>query len=218
MVSSSSFPLSSQNPFCNLTNPLLFPNPSFPLALSQASPPPLTAPSILKAPPSNFAPCRSCLQLLVPMVSLPPLLVSTLQNWGGRNLEPGTRNQDLIPILSATPVTFQRSKRGGVVCGNWDPSSQQTIRDLCKAHKEFGHKSEYFHSLLKANLAGRVAVPFDLQQLFSCLMSSTEFRLWEVAWKKLLRDLLSGFWQDAEMAVDNSNLPISLDHLCGERE
>ncbi|RMC09763.1 hypothetical protein DUI87_13550 [Hirundo rustica rustica] len=45
-----------------------------------------------------------------------------------------------------------------------------------------------------------------------------EFRLWEAAWKKLLRDLLPKFWQDPEMAVDNNNLPICLAHLCGEGE
>lgn len=61
-------------------------------------------------------------------------------------------------------------------------------------------------------------VPYDLQQLFSCLVSLAEFWLWEVAWKRLLRDSLPVLWQDPGMAVDNNNLPICMDHLYGEGE
>ncbi|RMC20291.1 hypothetical protein DUI87_01138 [Hirundo rustica rustica] len=35
---------------------------------------------------------------------------------------------------------------------------------------------------------------------------------------KELRDLLPELWQNPEMAVDNNNLPIQLEHLCGDGE
>ncbi|RMC03437.1 hypothetical protein DUI87_20634 [Hirundo rustica rustica] len=100
------------------------------------------------------------------------------------------------PSFSATPVTYRWSKRGGVVHGDWDPFPQQVIQDFCKAHIEVGRESEYFHNLLKANLAGNLTVPFDLQ-----------------------RDLLPELWQNPKTAVNNNNnFPIRLEHLCGYSE
>ncbi|RMB95374.1 hypothetical protein DUI87_28362 [Hirundo rustica rustica] len=133
-----------------------------------------------------------------------------LWSWAGGNLEPGSD-----PYFLCHTSHFQQSKKGDVVRGNSDPFYKQTIQDLCIAHKEFGRESEYFRGLLKANLAGNMMVSFNLRQLFSYLMSSTEFWLWEAAWKKLLRDLLPELWQDPETAVDNNNVSIGLDHLCG---
>ena len=101
---------------------------------------------------------------------------------------------------------------------NWEPLSHQTIKELCKAQKEFGRESEYFHGLLEANLSGAVMMPYDLRQLFSCLLSSAEFLLWKAAWEKEPRRLLPALLQSSDTAVDADNQALTMDHLSGEGE
>ncbi|RMC10069.1 hypothetical protein DUI87_12867 [Hirundo rustica rustica] len=47
-------------------------------------------------------------------------------------------------------------------------------------------------------------------------MNSTEFQLWEAAWKRLLRDALPGLLVDPETAIDEEGNALTLDHLVGE--
>ncbi|RMC15016.1 hypothetical protein DUI87_07195 [Hirundo rustica rustica] len=104
-------------------------------------------------------------------------------------MELGTRKHEAgsNPSFSATPFTYQQSKRGDAVHSNWDPFPQQVIQGLCKAQAKFGYEREYFCNHLKANLARNTTVPFDLQKY-----------------------LLPELWQNPEMAVDNKKLPIQL--------
>ncbi|RMC04465.1 hypothetical protein DUI87_18909 [Hirundo rustica rustica] len=46
--------------------------------------------------------------------------------------------------------------------------------------------------------------------------ASTEFQLWEAAWKRLLRDALPGLLIDPETAIDEEGNALTLDHLVGE--
>ncbi|RMC22824.1 hypothetical protein DUI87_00171 [Hirundo rustica rustica] len=100
--------------------------------------------------------------------------------------EPGTGSRKRSSF-SATPFTYQPSKRGGAVHSNGDHFPQQAIQGLCKAQTKFGYEREHFFNCLKANLARNTTVPFDLQ-----------------------KDLLPELWQNPETAVDNKNLPIQL--------
>ncbi|RMB93700.1 hypothetical protein DUI87_29930 [Hirundo rustica rustica] len=118
--------------------------------------------------------------------------------WGGvGGWERGAGNPEAgsDSSISATPFTYQQSKRGGAVHSNWDPFPQQVIQVLCKAQAKFIYEREYFWNRLKANLARNPTVPFDLR-----------------------KDLLPELWQIPETAVDNKNLPIRLEHLCGDGE
>ncbi|XP_031953815.1 endogenous retrovirus group K member 5 Gag polyprotein-like [Corvus moneduloides] len=60
--------------------------------------------------------------------------------------------------------------------------------------------------------------PFDLRQLFSCLLSSAEFLLWKSAWERELRRLLPVLLQGSDTAVDADNQALTMDHLSGEGE
>ncbi|RMB95494.1 hypothetical protein DUI87_27603 [Hirundo rustica rustica] len=91
-----------------------------------------------------------------------------------------------------------------------------TIRDLCKAHQDYGRDSPYFRGLLRSDLEAAVVIPADLRQLFSCLMDSTEFKLWEAAWRQMLREALPSLLVDPEMAIDENGNALTLEHLMGE--
>ncbi|RMB93671.1 hypothetical protein DUI87_29901 [Hirundo rustica rustica] len=91
-----------------------------------------------------------------------------------------------------------------------------TIRDLCKAHRDYGRDSPYFRALLRSDLDAAVVIPADLKQLFSCLLDSTEFKLWVAAWRQQLREALPSLLRDPETAVDDNGNPLTLEHLMGE--
>ncbi|RMC05551.1 hypothetical protein DUI87_18747 [Hirundo rustica rustica] len=95
-------------------------------------------------------------------------------------------------------------------------SPQSTIRDLCKAHRDYGRDSPYFRGLLCSDLDAAVVIPADLKQLFSCLLDSTEFKLWVAAWRQQLREALPSLLRDPETAVDDNGNSLTLEHLMGE--
>ncbi|XP_063275594.1 uncharacterized protein LOC134562062 isoform X2 [Prinia subflava] len=115
--------------------------------------------------------------------------------------------------LSAAPVTYRRISGGDTPKPNRHAFSQSIIRDLCKAHKDYGRESPYFRGLLTADLAGVHVVPADLRQLFSCLMNGTEFKLWDAEFKQALREAMP---QLPFPAVDEQGNPLSLELLAGE--
>ncbi|RMC17947.1 hypothetical protein DUI87_04821 [Hirundo rustica rustica] len=47
-------------------------------------------------------------------------------------------------------------------------------------------------------------------------MDSTEFKLWEAAWRQLLREALPGLLVDPETAVNENGNALTLEHLMGE--
>ncbi|RMC11182.1 hypothetical protein DUI87_12095 [Hirundo rustica rustica] len=113
-------------------------------------------------------------------------------------------------------VVFKSSRGGPNVRAVHHPFSQATIRDLCKAHQDYGRDSPYFRGLLRCDLEAAVVIPADLRQLFSCLMDSTEFKLWEAAWRQLLREALPSLLADPETAMDENRNALTLKHLMGE--
>ncbi|RMC20735.1 hypothetical protein DUI87_01587 [Hirundo rustica rustica] len=60
---------------------------------------------------------------------------------------------------------------------------------------------------------GKVSIEADLRQLFSCLLDSTEFKLWEAAWRQLLREALPSLLTDPETAMDENGNALTLEHL-----
>lgn len=85
------------------------------------------------------------------------------------------------------------------------PFTYQSKKELWKAQKEFGRKSKYFKGLLKATFPSNVLVPSDLRDLFSCLLTPTEYLLWERIWKRLLREFLPELLQSPKCAIDADN-------------
>ncbi|RMC04303.1 hypothetical protein DUI87_19122 [Hirundo rustica rustica] len=132
----------------------------------------------------------------------------------------GQRNEKVLMIRSpgvvVSPVVYKGSRGGHNVRAVHHPFSQATIRDLCKAHRDYGQDSPYFRGLLRSDLEAAVVIPADLRQLFSCLMDSTEFKLWEAAWRQLLREALPSLLVDPETAIDENGNALTLEQLMGE--
>ncbi|RMC15261.1 hypothetical protein DUI87_07449 [Hirundo rustica rustica] len=120
------------------------------------------------------------------------------------------------PVPSVSPVIYKGSRGGQRVRAIHHPFPQSTIRDLCKAHRDYGRDSPYFRGLLRSDLDAAVVIPVDLKQLFSCLLDSTEFKLWVAAWRQQLREALPSLLRDPETAVDDNGNPLTLEHLMGE--
>ncbi|RMC22202.1 hypothetical protein DUI87_03076 [Hirundo rustica rustica] len=120
------------------------------------------------------------------------------------------------PVPSVSPVVYKGSRGGQRVRAIHHPFPQSTIRDLCKAHRDYGRDSPYFRGLLRSDLDAAVVIPADLKQLFSCLLDSTEFKLWVAAWRQQLREALPSLLRDPETAVDDNGNPLTLEHLMGE--
>ncbi|RMC15937.1 hypothetical protein DUI87_08143 [Hirundo rustica rustica] len=133
----------------------------------------------------------------------------------GPGPEPAGMHQP-SPVPSVSPVVYKGSRGGHNVRAVHHPFSQATIRDLCKAHRDYGWDSPYFRGLLRSNLKAAVVIPADLRQLFSCLLDSTEFKLWEAAWRQLLREALLSLLTDPETAVDENGNALTLEQLMGE--
>ncbi|RMC20753.1 hypothetical protein DUI87_01605 [Hirundo rustica rustica] len=120
------------------------------------------------------------------------------------------------PVPSVSPVVYKGSRGGHNVQAVHHPFSQATIRDLCKAHRDYGRDSPYFRGLLRSDLEAAFVIPADLRQLFSCLLDSTELKLWEAAWRQLLREALPSLFADPETAVDENGNALTLEHLMGK--
>ncbi|RMC20232.1 hypothetical protein DUI87_01078 [Hirundo rustica rustica] len=120
------------------------------------------------------------------------------------------------PVPSVSPVVYKGSRGGQRVRAIHHPFPQSTIWDLCKAHRDYGRDSPYFRGLLRSDLDAAVVIPADLKQLFSCLLDSTEFKLWVAAWRQQLREALPSLLRDPETAVDDNGNPLTLEHLMGE--
>ncbi|KAM7062051.1 uncharacterized protein M8220_001993 [Acridotheres tristis] len=136
---------------------------------------------------------------------------------GSHGVEPGSDRpgaQNLEPeiTLPGGPVIYSRQR--GIP--NWRPFEYSHKKELCKAQKEFGRKSEYFKGLLEATFSSNILVPSDLKSLFKCLLLSMEYGLWEDTWKRMLGELLPELLQIPDCAVDADQKPMTLDHLCGE--
>ncbi|RMC20768.1 hypothetical protein DUI87_01620 [Hirundo rustica rustica] len=101
-------------------------------------------------------------------------------------------------------------------CAAIKQAKRATIRDLCKAHRDYGRDSPYFRGLLRSNLEAAVVIPADLRQLFSCLLDFTEFKLWEAAWRQLLREALPSLLTDPETVIDENGNALTLEQLMGE--
>ncbi|RMC03807.1 hypothetical protein DUI87_19560 [Hirundo rustica rustica] len=133
----------------------------------------------------------------------------------GPGPEPAGMHQP-SPVPSVSPVVYKGSRGGQRVRAIHHPFPQSTIRDLCKAHRDYGRDSPYFRGLLRSDLDAAVVIPADLKQLFSCLLDSTEFKLWVAAWRQQLREALPSLLRDPETAVDDNGNPLTLEHLMGE--
>ncbi|XP_063279523.1 endogenous retrovirus group K member 5 Gag polyprotein-like [Prinia subflava] len=204
--SSSRNPFRSTHPPCSLTNPFL----------SQ------TPPTTPKFPPSH--PSHRPAQEVESSRPLPCpgrrpswLPDSNTLSSGSHGTGPEDDSDwDPEVELSVAPVTYRRQRGSDAPKSHWFPIGQSVIRELCKAHKDYSRDSPYFRGLLHAELSSTTVVPFDLKQLFACLMGLSEFKLWETAFRWLLKDKLPTLLSDESTATDTQGNPISLSLLFGE--
>ncbi|RMC05582.1 hypothetical protein DUI87_17667 [Hirundo rustica rustica] len=145
---------------------------------------------------------------------------------GNRRADAPAASMEMAPLpnifeqakirVMVSPVVYKGSRGGHNVRAVHHPFSQATIRDLCKAHRDYGRDSPYFRGLLRSDLEATVVIPADLRQLFSCLLDSTELKLWGAVWRQLLREALTSLLTDPETAIDENGNALTLEHLKGE--
>ncbi|XP_054372133.1 uncharacterized protein LOC129046810 [Molothrus ater] len=121
---------------------------------------------------------------------------------------------ELSAVPSAAPVVFHPAG-DGTTLAQWVPFSHSSMKELCKAQKEFGRDSEYFRGLLQAVLAESVITPADLRRVFRCLLNSTEQVLWEAAWRKEALKVLPSLWDSPNSRTSVDGEVISIDHMLG---
>ncbi|TRZ12071.1 hypothetical protein HGM15179_015037 [Zosterops borbonicus] len=205
-------PIILPTPAKTLSRPHLFPKPR-PATLPLATPPELHHPIGLlpwNAPDPTHTQPVPTLPLLVPT---PPPPGS--HAWDSEEEQQGSRSESpRIPSIAL--VTCWRTRGGQATNITWQAMPQQVVKDLMKALKEYGWDSPYFQGLLNAQLAGTVAVPFDLKHLFRCLYSRAEYQLWEATWRDLLRDALPGMLANPNTAEDIHKNKITMLDLIGE--
>ncbi|XP_054373761.1 uncharacterized protein LOC118701556 isoform X1 [Molothrus ater] len=72
--------------------------------------------------------------------------------------------------------------------------------------------------MMRATLTSLEFVPADIVDLFRCLLTRSEFDLWESSWKRYFRDLLEELKQTPQGAKDLENNNITYELLCGKGE
>lgn len=77
--------------------------------------------------------------------------------------------------------------------------------------KDYGRHSSFFRGGFSTT-----TVPADLKQLVDSLTEPTEYQMWLINWKKLLKNILPTLLNNTATATDNNGNPISLKHLIGE--
>lgn len=108
--------------------------------------------------------------------------------------------------VRAAPVRYARTGANA----RRDQLPYEQLRELCKAEKDFGRNSPYFKNLIQATFAANILIPHDIKNIMSCLLSPSEYMLWERSWKRLLQDLLQSYQRDPNRAN------LTFDQLCGQ--
>lgn len=106
----------------------------------------------------------------------------------------------------AAPVVYNRHGLNP----QWRPFSHNDLKEVTKVFKEYGKDSQYFKNIFSATCTAQPLVPHDIKHVISCLLSSTQFKLWLGLWKEQLTEHLPIITRDP----NHANL--TLDHLCGE--
>ncbi|XP_059700138.1 uncharacterized protein LOC132326219 [Haemorhous mexicanus] len=115
----------------------------------------------------------------------PPL---QLPNWSSinQNLE---KDLDSKEQLLALPVRYGRND----VNPRFESLSHHDIKELRQALKESGFSSPYFDSVLKSIFNSYDLVPADCRYVASLILTNSQYILWELQWKKLLRKLVERY-------------------------
>ncbi|RMC21551.1 hypothetical protein DUI87_02417 [Hirundo rustica rustica] len=99
-----------------------------------------------------------------------------------------------------------------------DPKGSIRILALNETSEEEGGEekpNEIFKGMMKATFNSNEMVPSDIKDLFRCLLTPSEYDLWEGLWKKALKTVLQEIQQTPD-AQDSDYNDITHDHLCGE--
>ncbi|XP_064260061.1 uncharacterized protein LOC135290081 [Passer domesticus] len=209
---------SSRNPFRSLDSPSFPPSPS---PTVPPLPPPISPPTAM--PPVYHASEAGT----IPLVPAPVTGSSPSVPCSGSHALPsgshgqsvagggaGGRNPESLPNLTAAPVTYIPGAEGRTQ-SHWTPFSNTTIKELCKAQKDYSRENEFFRGILRATLTDTVIIPADLRRIFSCLLCPSEFRLWEANWKREIGKILPQLWENQSTAVDTEGGMITTEHLSG---
>lgn len=135
----------------------------------------------------------------------------TRKHRGSHALEPGKGEAEapgpggdgeLVPV----PVVYNWQGANP----RWEPFPLAHLKDLGEAAKEFGRESSSFRTMLQATFTATTLVPADLKTIMASLLDKPELWVWERAWKRRVRNLLSSYENDQRRAF------LTMDHLWGE--
>ncbi|XP_014109964.1 PREDICTED: endogenous retrovirus group K member 18 Pol protein-like [Pseudopodoces humilis] len=134
---------------------------------------------------------------------------------GGGLRSPGNASpgEDEV-MLTAAPVVYNNSRAAMRL--QHQPFNYQVIKDICKIKNYFGRDSEVLRGIIRTTLKSQDLIPADIKDLFRCLLTPSEYDLWESLWKRSLTKLLAELKQSNQNAHDTENNEITLEHLCGE--
>ncbi|XP_023784599.1 uncharacterized protein LOC111930685 [Cyanistes caeruleus] len=117
------------------------------------------------------------------------------------------KEENINPL--AMPVLFSQQAGGP---RTWTAIPPQEIKELRKAIKDSGICSPYFKQLLKSTLEEHTLTPNDCKNLASITLTDSQFMLWELKWKRLLRNVLDNY----RRSNDPDLRALTLSKLTGE--
>ncbi|RMB93997.1 hypothetical protein DUI87_29585 [Hirundo rustica rustica] len=87
-----------------------------------------------------------------------------------------------------------------------------------KAHQKVSSELEEGNELAdrEAKEAAKGEITIEGALIPDGQVSLEEYKLWEAAWKQLLRDALPGFLNNVDTRVDDQGNPLTLEHIAGE--
>ncbi|XP_053795420.1 uncharacterized protein LOC128786271 isoform X2 [Vidua chalybeata] len=115
--------------------------------------------------------------------------------------------RDLGPFEA--PIVHKRGKEP-----RWEQLPYVEVKELRRAAKDYGRNSPFFKNVLDLTFSGHCLVQHDLRYIAKALLSPTEFLLWEIHWKKLIKSLLTKY-DLREVLGDGAE---GLEALAGEGE
>ncbi|RMC20353.1 hypothetical protein DUI87_01202 [Hirundo rustica rustica] len=121
-----------------------------------------------------------------------------------------TQNNDQESIPGVAPVVYIGKRH---VHREYHAFSYQDKKELCKMQKQFGRSSEIFKGMMNATFNSNEMVPSDIKDLFRCLLTPSEYDLWEGLRKKALKTVLQEIQQTPD-AQDSDYNDITHDDLC----
>ncbi|XP_072780366.1 uncharacterized protein [Taeniopygia guttata] len=126
--------------------------------------------------------------------------------------DPGSTGIREDPIPSVEPVAYLGRRNGTT---SYQPLPYRDKTEICKVQREFGRSREIFKGMIRATFNSNEMVPKDITDLFKCLLTPSEYEIWENKWKFALKTILQEIQHTPSEALESDGNAIMIHHLCG---